>query len=188
MKPYYRAIHTKDGACDCGLLTPELTVVERLNEFGEPIYRFGNFWASSEEVLCFSESVGGAVIGATTGEFGFRGGQYCICKTEETPEIDLTLEIIGDFLVLDEVRFKRPVETEKVGLFTVTPDLLAKIEKAYDCHFPTYEEFMETEGEEMAKLYYDSVSALWESQEGCPIDVEELLDIRDKIAREVLGG
>ena len=185
-KSYYRAIHTKDGACDCGLLTPEPTVVERVNEFGDPVYRFGTFWASPEEVLCFSENVGGAVIGATTGEEGFRGGEYCICKTEEIPDVDMTHVTIGDFEVLEEVRFKRPVMTTPVGAFKVTPELLAEIEKAYDCQFPTYEEFVESEGEEMAILHYDQAMSMWESQEGCPINIDKLLDIRERITEEVL--
>jgi len=142
---YYRAFRTPE--CECGLLIPKETDVEKVETRGD--YAFVKCWQpiineppiffrSTEKVLCFSKTAGGAVIGAVTGETGFTGGKLCICETIEKPDIDISDELVGDFPVLEEVRFHRPVKTKVTSEFTVDAKLLKKITDAYH---PEFSEF-----------------------------------------------
>lgn len=134
---YYRATPTKEGECKCGLLTPKLTEVEKVKDGHvvawwplanePPIYK-----RSIEKVSCFAKTPGGAVIGSATGESGFKGGERCICKTTEKPDVDLSEEMHGDFAALQEVRYYRPVHAEAVGTFNIDKKLVKKIGKAYN--------------------------------------------------------
>ena len=102
------------------------------------------FFRSTEKVLCFSKTPGGAVIGSVTSEEGFTGGGRCICETTDEPTIDISDELVGDFSVLEEVRFHRPVETKLTGRFMVDKKLLNEIEEAYG-HGEEWEGFPDTE-------------------------------------------
>ena len=126
------------------MLTPRETTVERVRctegEKGlycEVVYwaplvnEPPIFWSSTEKVLCFSKTPGGAVIGSVTGEDEFKGGRRCICVTSDTPTIDISDELVGDFQILQEVRYRNPVNTKTFGEFTVDDALLKEIATAY---------------------------------------------------------
>lgn len=147
---YYRAFRS-DGKCQCGLLNPHLTDVEKVEKVNGHAVKYWSplmneppiFFRSTEHVLCFSKEIGGAVIGSVTGEHGFSGGHFCICMTTDKPDVDISDEEVGDFPVLEEVRFHKPVHTVLVGEFTVDKKLLQKIERAYG-HEQEWEGFVDT--------------------------------------------
>lgn len=136
---YYRAIQKIADICKCDTLIPKWTEVEETKEVNGHAIKFWApmvseppiFWRSEEKVLCFSKTPGGAVIGAITGEREFRKGTFCICETTDKPDVDISHEIIGDFSILEEVRFHKPVETKLKGCFVVGENLKTEIEKAY---------------------------------------------------------
>lgn len=162
---YYRAVRIPAGRCKCGILIPRGTDVEKVEiisdnlaevKYWQPIVNEPPiFFRSTEKVLCFSKTPGGAVIGAVTGEIAFTGGRFCICETTEQPDIDISHVVVGDFSVLEEVRYRRPVDTRFVGESTVDDRLLKEIANAY------------------------------ETKSGFP-DVDRLVDIREKINREII--
>lgn len=180
---YYRAFPSIKGKCTCGSLEPHKTDVERVRAVnGHEVVKeyFGMvneppiYWRSTETVLCFSKTPGGAVIGSVTGEQGFKGGNRCICSTTEEPEVDISDEPSGDFPVLEEVRFKRPVKTEVVGEFEVTDKLLKQIGHAYEAPMkcPIWKE-----GEVIG----------WEEiEDETFIDTGKLERIRNRINRQIL--
>lgn len=140
-KYYYRAIKIPESdKCNCGLLEPKFTDVEATDEKG-----YLKFWApivneppifprQTEKVLCFSETPGGAIVGAVTGEEGFNKGRYIICKTKnpEAPDVDLSKELVGDFFALKEVRFKRPVKTECITEIRIDDKTIEEIASNYE--------------------------------------------------------
>jgi len=142
---YYRAVFPENGKCECGLLTPHQTDVERVKVYedglAEVVYwsplvnEPPVFYRSTEKVLCFSKTPGGAIIGSVTGERAFIGGDRCICETHGKPDIDISHVTVGDFEVLEEVRFKRPVKTKALGMFSVDQKMLKEIEAAYDTEY-----------------------------------------------------
>lgn len=106
--------------------------------------------AETSKDTSFSDTIGGAVLGAITGETGFNKGPFYIYRTtEKDPEIDLRHETVDDFIVIDEVRFERPVKVEFVGKFEVSDELLESIKLCYK-HEITKEE-VERFKEEMRK-------------------------------------
>ena len=180
---YYRAFPAPKGKCVCGVLKPELTSVEKTRKVnGHEVVKYYPvvneppiYWRSDEKVLCFSKTPGGAVIGSVTGERGFKGGNRCVCVTEEQPDIDISHEMTGDFPVLEEVRFKRPVKTEVVGEFEVTDKLLKQIEHAYNTPIKT-------------PIWENGEIVGWEeNEEETTIDLDKLERIKNRINRQVLG-
>ena len=139
---YYRAIPVpEDYPCECGLLEPHLTDVEKVKcrdsfcqlVYWAPLVQAPPFFArSTEKVLCFSKTPGGAVIGSVTGEYEFEGGKRCICETTDKPDVDISHELVGDFEVLEEVRFHKPVNTKVTGEFVVNDKTLREIEACYE--------------------------------------------------------
>lgn len=135
---YYRAIQA-DGPCECGVLLPQWTDVEKTKKVNGDVVSYWAplvneppvFWRSTEKVLCFSKTPGGAIIGAVTGEIGFRKGIFCVCETTDNTDVDISDATVGDFSILEEVRFHKPVETKVTGTFVVNDKLLDKIGKAY---------------------------------------------------------
>lgn len=191
-KKYFRAIHLSPGEpCNCGMLTPYKTDVEKVEkingyqlkywmpEVNEPPI----FSRSTEKVLCFSESPGGAVLGATTGEYEFAGGRMCVCETTEKPDIDLSDEMVGDFEIVREVRYRKPVETDVTGPFTVNEKLLNRTTDAYQWT-PDREGFVkEVMADGYTRDYAEGIyEQFWEDKS--IMNKEELATIRDEINRD----
>jgi len=173
---YYRAIPSPKGVCNCGLLIPRLTEVEEVIKVDgyevKKDYPLVNeppiYWRSAEKVLCFSKSPGGAIIGSVTGERGFKGGNRAVCLTAEVPDIDISHDLSGDFPILQEVRFRRPVHTECIGEFYVTDELLHEIERAYNTPLKQ-------------PIWSNGKIVGWEETEETFIDTDKLERIRRQI-------
>lgn len=163
-----------------GLLKPQLTDVEKVKEGHvvawypmadePPVYK-----RSTEKVLCFAKTPGGAVIGSATGEQGFKGGGRCIVGTNEKPDVDLSDEGHGDFSAVGEVRYYRPVPTKIVGTFKVDKTLLKRVGKAYS---PPRYTFVGTT--KTGRPIYE----LDEDAESFP-DSDKIAEIRDEINRKM---
>jgi hypothetical protein len=81
----------------------------------------------------------------------------------------------GDFPVLEEVRFNRPVKTEVVGEFEVTDKLLKQIEYAYNTPVKT-------------PIWENGEIVGWEeNEEETTIDLDKLERIKNRINRQILG-
>jgi len=132
-KYYYRAMYKPTDTP--GQIVPHRTMVERVDKDGNLIVNWimghPEFKPDFIETSAFSETPGGAIIGALSDPDGVRPGKLYIYRTTEEPDVDLSHETAGDFLVIDEVRFNRPVDAELIDTFEATPELVAELEGAY---------------------------------------------------------
>ncbi len=153
---YYRAIPVR---LDEDIVVPKKSPKEAVDDEGDLVVDFMNntpiYHKESSKSSCFSESIGGAVIGAMTGETGFNKGTFYIYRTDaKKPEVDLSDYSMDDFEVIDEVRFERPVDVEYVGKINIDSEDLKYISRCYR-HEITEDEVKDVVGE-MKKQGYSN--------------------------------
>jgi len=190
---FYRAEH---APIDGKIIQPKKSTKEAVTDDGSlDIMWLPNghheYRAETSKDTSFSETIGGAILGAITGETGFNKGPFYIYKTaEKDPEIDLRHEIIDDFAVIDEVRFERPVKVDFVGKFEVSDELLKSIKLGYK-HEITKEE-IEHFKEEMRRNGCDEeFIEKGGPEEGDWCDVineDKLIKHRNNISKRMIQG
>lgn len=187
---YYRAIPTCIEALhpnENDELVPHERSVEKVKHLHDnyytPVYEFKTYWSDFLEVLCFSKHPGGAVIGACSGSKEFNKGHYTIYSTSKTPDQDLSLASSGDFPVIEEVRYTRPVPVEKVGEFTITDTLVEEIKEAYGLTFPSKDEFLNAHAN-ATEHDYERAKLRWESEGGIVNDIK-LKNLRNQITEKI---
>jgi hypothetical protein len=180
---FFRAVMPRDAHCTGGVIEPRMTEVEKVK--GDSVIAWYPttdsppiFARSQEKVLCFARSPGGAIIGSVTGENGFAGGPRCIIGTDQKPDVDISKELVGDFGVIEEVRYHKPVQTVHVGNFTVNKDLLTRIEKAYEN--PRYELIDYKKDKNGKPIYNKPVS---EKTDDVYLNEDKIKAIRNEINR-----
>lgn len=132
---YYRAIHDSNFSdSDKKLLQPKPTPHE-MDRDGKVVYKIycdePVFARSDEPILAFSKTKEGAVTGAVTSDKGFRKGVFHIVKTKEKPDVDLSEQQIGDFYIIKEVRYKKPIKVSYVEKVEVSPEATRKVANYY---------------------------------------------------------
>ncbi len=105
---------------------------ERADEFGldywcplvnsPPIFKI-----SEVKESCFSTTIEGALFGLFSNDG--KPGKYNVYETKEKPDIDLTDETIQDFGVIEEVRYRKPVEIKKTCDLTIPSNIIDNIQK-----------------------------------------------------------
>lgn len=88
------------------------------------------FPISDTKETCFATSVEGALFGICS-DGGCKPTTVHVYYTTDNPDVDLRDETVQDFYVIEEVRYRRPVNIEKKCSFRLPQHIIKKIEKCY---------------------------------------------------------
>jgi len=109
-----------------------------------PIFRSSNILES-----CFSKTPAGTLFGVFSD--GGKAGTYYLYSTSEKPDVNLTHEMVQDFGVIEEVRYRRPVSVQLEGKLSIPKSVINDI---LQCHVETEEGesfFNDEEGYQLKK-------------------------------------
>jgi hypothetical protein len=115
-KGYYEKIQDDIGC-------PEIRSIGGIS-IGYPI--------SDIEESSFSKSIAGAIIGGKDNCWKDTTCSLDIYETEETPDIDISECDGGDFIELEEVRYRRIISVKKILTVIIKKDLVNQILQLYD--------------------------------------------------------
>ena len=92
------------------------------------------FPISNVKESCFATTIEGALFGVYS-DYDKPGKMFVYC-TNEKPDVDLTDETVQDFGIIQEVRYRRPVNIKQKCVIDVDKNIIDEIKK---CHFETEE-------------------------------------------------
>jgi hypothetical protein len=75
---------------------------------------------------CFATTIEGALFGLCSE--GNREGTHYVYSTTERPDIDLVGELVEDFCVIGEVRYRKPINIKYECSFNIPKDIVRKIQ------------------------------------------------------------
>jgi len=126
---YYRAIEKNMG--ETVEFAPE-GFYEAVDDDGNPIFKYDTFWISDKPEVAASKTIGGSVLGLYSMfvQHGKNPGIFYIYQINDKPDVDISHWDIGDFALLQEVRYRKAVQGHYIGQIKVTDDM-KKIFRAY---------------------------------------------------------
>ena len=90
------------------------------------------FKASDVDESCFATTIEGALFGIYSDyDKPSKFNVYC---TDKKPDVDLTDETVQDFGVIEEVRYRRPVDIKHICTISIPNRIIKQIHK---CHYET---------------------------------------------------
>src|SRR5690606_15692508 len=107
---------------------------EAIDDEGNPVIKYDTHWISDKPEVAASHSVGGAVLGLYSmfRQHGKSPNIFYIYGINEEPDVDISHWDMGDFALLQEVRYRRPVRGKYVGKVTITDELKEKLNAYYE--------------------------------------------------------
>lgn len=130
-KTYYRAVENNAG--NTVEFEPQ-GFYEAIDDEGNPVIKYDTHWVSDTPETAASYSVGGAVLGLYSmfRQHGKVPNIFYIYGINEEPDVDISHWDMGDFSLLQEVRYRRPVRGKYVGKVTITDELKEKLNAYYE--------------------------------------------------------
>lgn len=130
-KIYYRAIANNAGKT---VKFKPYGYYEAIDDEGNPIYKYGAYWTSDKPEVAASHTVGGAVLGlfSMLKQHDKTSNIFFIYAINEEPDIDISHWDMGDFALLQEVRYRRPVRGEYIGKVIINSYMREKLNAYYE--------------------------------------------------------
>ncbi len=130
-KTYYRAVENNAGKT---VKFKPQGFYEAIDDEGNPVIKYDTHWISDKPEVAASHSVGGAVLGLYSmfRQHGKSPNIFYIYGINEEPDVDISHWDMGDFALLQEVRYRRPVRGKYVGKVTITDELKEKLNAYYE--------------------------------------------------------
>ena len=130
-KTYYRAVENNVGKT--AVFEPQ-GFYEAIDDEGNPVIKYDTHWISDKPEVAASHSVGGAVLGLYSmfRQHGKSPNIFYIYGINEEPDVDISHWDMGDFALLQEVRYRRPVKGKYIGKVTITNELKEKLNAYYE--------------------------------------------------------
>jgi hypothetical protein len=128
---YYRAIEKNMGKTI--EFEPE-GYYEAIDDEGNPVFKYDTFWVSDVPEVAASKSIGGAVMGLYSMFMQHRKNPtvFYVYEINEKPDVDISHWDMGDFALLQEVRYRRAVQGTYKGKVTITDDMKKRLNAFYE--------------------------------------------------------